>query len=166
MEFKGDNLLQKKERKVPIWLGLPSISTESDIRGFANSTFSSNADLQRCCRCRLKCLCERHAYVHAEPSWMLILTPPITSPWQTCEWQHDTYLTLWSSVLNCKSPLSSSLLDCHPEGGKKKLHASLSHTSPIKESRCQCFPLMQTSLLLYSPCILVWCLNVCRSWSW
>lgn len=46
----GVTILWGNESTVLVWLGLPSMSTESEIRGFANSMFSSKTDLPRCNR--------------------------------------------------------------------------------------------------------------------
>lgn len=151
-EFKWSEtiaILRENKNNVPIRFGPPSMSSEGELRGFANSMVGFRTDLPRCSCCdqlgTMQCSAQahthRHAYRHRLTYNFLACRRKLLP--QSIPGAHlNGYFIHINPVKRCRTLLFTSQIINYP-------FASLSHSSQIKESRCHQPSLVQISLVLY-----------------
>lgn len=103
-EFKWSEtiaILRENKNNVPIRFGPPSMSSEGELRGFANSMVCFRTDLPRCScydqlgttQCSAQAHTHRHVYrqTHVQLPCMPKKTPPTVYPWRTSKRLFYTY---------------------------------------------------------------------------
>lgn len=130
-------ILCESKNKVPIGLRPPSVPSEGELKGFGNSMVSFGVDVPSCsgcdrlgtAQCSTQAHTPRHTYRHRRTynflaCWSKLL--PRSAPGAHL---NGCFIRI-NPVKRCRTLLFTSQIINYP-------FASLSHSSQIKESRCQ-----------------------------